>query len=127
MEHPAVSDLVSLLMSVAMADGRLDPAEERLIRSISRTMGLSERDFEEAQAMFNPTANIDSAYTVLGVYPTADDSEVKRAYRRLMSQHHPDKLVAKGLPEEMMKLATERSQEIRRAYERVMEARQRQH
>ncbi len=58
---------------------------------------------------------------------SASDAEVKRAYRRLMSQHHPDKLVAKGLPEEMMKLATERTQEIRRAYERVMEARQRQH
>ena len=48
---------------------------------------------------------------------------MKRAYRRLMSQHHPDKLVAKGLPEEMMKMAAQKTDEIRKAYERVKETR----
>ena len=53
----------------------------------------------------------------------ASDADVKRAYRRLLSQHHPDKLVSKGLPEEMMKLAAQKTHEIRQAYETVREAR----
>ena len=47
------------------------------------------------------------------------DKEIKRAYRRLLSQHHPDKLVAKGLPEEMMTIAKEKTQEIISAYELI--------
>ena len=69
------------------------------------------------------TGALDDAYALLGLPASADDPEVKRAYRRLMSQHHPDKLVAKGLPEEMMRLATARTQEIKAAYERVKRAR----
>ena len=65
----------------------------------------------------------EQAYAVLGVSPHEADADVKRAYRRLMNQHHPDKLVAKGLPEEMMRAATEKTQEIKAAYERVKEAR----
>ena len=60
---------------------------------------------------------------MLGVEPDSTEAEVKKAYRRLMSQHHPDKLVAKGLPEEMMKLAKEKTQEISAAYELIKEAR----
>jgi DnaJ like chaperone protein len=60
---------------------------------------------------------------VLDVPKSAADSEVKKAYRRLMSQHHPDKLVSKGLPEEMIKLANEKTQQIRKAYERIKASR----
>ena len=66
-----------------------------------------------------PQSTLKAAYQVLGVAETASDAEVKKAYRRLMNQHHPDKLVAKGLPEEMMKLATEKTQEIKNAYEQI--------
>ena len=59
----------------------------------------------------------------MNVDEKASNSEVKTAYRRLMNQHHPDKLQAKGLPKEMMKLAQEKTQEIRAAYERIREAR----
>jgi len=57
------------------------------------------------------------AYAVLGVTPQDSKADIKKAYRRLMSQHHPDKLVSKGLPEEMIKVATEKSQKIRDAYD----------
>ena len=60
---------------------------------------------------------------MLNVQPDAGEAEVKRAYRRLMSQHHPDKLVSKGLPEEMVKVATRKTQEIKAAYEKIREAR----
>ena len=116
-------DLISLLMSIAMADGRFDPAEEKLIRSISRTMGLSARDFEEAQAMFNPAANLESAYTVLGVYPTADDSEVKHAYRRMAKEYHPDVVANKGMGEDFQKFAAEKMRAVNNAYDKIREAR----
>jgi DnaJ like chaperone protein len=66
---------------------------------------------------------IKDAYTLLGVGPKDSDDAVKRAYRKLLSQHHPDKLVSKGLPEEMIRLATQKTHEIRRAYEMVQAAR----
>ncbi len=63
------------------------------------------------------------AYATLGVEPGSSESEVKRAYRRLMNRHHPDKLVSRGAPEEALKLASQRTQEIRRAYETITRAR----
>jgi len=64
-----------------------------------------------------------AAYATLGVEPVASDAEVKRAYRRLMNRHHPDKLASRGLPEEALELASQKTQEIRRAYETVTRAR----
>ena len=64
-----------------------------------------------------------SAYEVLGVGPESSDADVKKAYRRLMNQNHPDKLVAKGLPESMMKVAEEKTRQVRAAYELISEAR----
>lgn len=66
---------------------------------------------------------LSQAYAVLGVTPKDSDAAVKRAYRKLLSQHHPDKLVSKGLPEDMIKLATQKTHEIRRAYEMIQDAR----
>ena len=68
-------------------------------------------------------SQISNAYSVLGVKEDAADAEIKKAYRRLMSQHHPDKLVAKGLPEEMMKVAAQKTHEIKQAYEIIKERR----
>ena len=66
---------------------------------------------------------LDDAYRALGVAATAADQEIKTAYRRLMKENHPDKLVARGLPEAMMERARERTREVNRAYERVKEHR----
>lgn len=68
-------------------------------------------------------AGLASAYAVLGVPSSATEAEVKRAYRRLLSQHHPDKLISRGLPPEMLKLADEKTHQIRRAYETITKAR----
>ena len=70
-----------------------------------------------------PADRVAEAHAVLGVARNAPDAHVTKAYRRLMSHHHPDKLVAKGLPESMMALAQEKTRQIRAAYELIREAR----
>ena len=70
----------------------------------------------------NARLSLRDAYKALGVESGDDKATVKRAYRRLMSQHHPDKLVSKGLPEEMIKLATDKTQHIQKAYEKIKES-----
>ncbi len=64
-----------------------------------------------------------NAYKILGVSSSVTDAEVKKAYRRLMSQHHPDKLISKGLPEEMIEIATDKTQEISKAYDLIKDHR----
>ena len=133
---------IEIQLQAAYADGQLDPAEDRMLRHICARVGVSELDYRRLERMvraerglaavqadgFAPsrasrTPSLQEAYQVLGVDAKASDAEVKRAYRRLLSQHHPDKLVSKGLPEEMMKLAAQKTHEIRQAYESIREAR----
>jgi DnaJ like chaperone protein len=68
-------------------------------------------------------SSLDAAYEILEVAPTATDAEVKRAYRKQMSENHPDKLVARGLPESMLEVAKQKTQAIQAAWERIREAR----
>lgn len=126
---------LEIQIQAAYADGVLDKAEESVLHKICTHLGISRFEYESIKLQFqaqqrfygqnrNSSAkNIDNAYAVLGVDSSATDAEVKKAYRRLMSQHHPDKLVAKGLPEEMMVLAKEKTQKIRKAYETVRDSR----
>ena len=121
---------LEIQFQAAWADGDIHPQERRVLRRIAMRLGLSEADFIQLERMMSsgmrlsrdgPT--LDDAYETLGVSPDAPDDEVKRAYRRLMSRHHPDKLAAKGLPEEMMRAATERTQQIKAAWDTVKTAR----
>ena len=124
---------MEIQFQAALVDGHLHPSERRLLRRIASRLGLSSAEFIELERMMHsmhssarsngegPT--LDDAYETLGVSPDAPDDEVKRAYRRLMSRHHPDKLAAKGLPEEMMRAATERTQQIKAAWDTVKTAR----
>lgn len=129
---------LEILIATALADGRLDDAERGVLLSICQHLGIPRPYFEQLLAMVRGQQNfagegsaggiatgarLKDAYAVLGVKESATDDEIKKAYRRLMNQHHPDKLVAKGLPEEMMKIATEKTQEIKAAYEKVTTAR----
>jgi DnaJ like chaperone protein len=116
-------DLISLLINIAMADGHYHETEERLIRSIARDMGLTERDYEEAISMFNPRASIGTSYTVLGVTSGATDDEIKKAYRKLAKEYHPDVVANKGMGEDFQKFAAEKMRAINSAYDAVKEAR----
>ena len=80
--------------------------------------------YQQAPEQPPPQVNaLAAAYQLLGVEHSASHADVKRAYRKLMSAHHPDKLVSKGLPEDMMKLATEKTQAIQAAYDLISKSR----
>jgi len=120
----------------AYADGVLHPAEENALRRIVEALGFSEFEYRqikdrvasESAAGYQPARDnrqsLSDAYATLGISQTADVAEIKKAYRRLMNQHHPDKLLARGLPEEMVKLATEKTHVIRAAYDSIRKARE---
>jgi len=122
---------LEIQIQAAFADGVLDQAEEKVLHKICTHLGISNFEYESIKRQFQAqqrfyghdqqtSANmLNDAYAVLGVTSAATDAEVKKSYRRLMSQHHPDKLVAKGLPEEMMTIAKEKTQKIRKAYETI--------
>ena len=122
-------------MAVA-ADGVVDPAEHAMLVRVAGRLGLAERDVAQLEALLraassgrspagaNSVAALNDAYTALGLSPDADVADIKRAYRRLMSQNHPDKLAAKGLPESMREIAEERTREINVAYELIKGSRQ---
>ena len=127
---------LEILISTAMADGILDGIERDILLKICKQLGFSRITFEkliqmmQAQQHYSSKGgqqpayqDIEDAYNMLGVKNSATDSEVKKAYRKLMNQHHPDKLVSRGLPEEMLKLATEKTQEIKAAYEQIKKER----
>ena len=124
---------VEILCFAAYADGFLHPEENRLLHRVCDEVGFSRYEMESLLASVSAQLHhrqqdggrisLNDAYSVLDIQENAGDAEVKKAYRRLTSQHHPDKLVAKGLPEEMMKIATQRTHEIRQAYERIKEHR----
>jgi DnaJ like chaperone protein len=118
-----LKDLVALLVSVAMADGQYHEKEEALIRRIAVEMGLSSRDYDEAVSIFNPRASVDTSYTVLGVTREATDAEVKKAYRRLAREYHPDVVANKGMGEDFQKFAAEKMRAVNAAYDAIKEAR----
>ncbi|NQX87203.1 MAG: co-chaperone DjlA [Halioglobus sp.] len=131
--------LLLFLVSLAHADRSLAPAEHAALVRIAGLMGLAAAQLEQlvrmvrAQGQFRQQGdtarqagdNLAHAYAALGVDSSTSDKALKRAYRRLMSEHHPDKLIAKGVPEDMVRLATERAQEIQAAYETIRKSRAR--
>lgn len=118
---------LEIQIAMAMADGQLHSKEKTLIYHIGQQLGFTHADIDQlfrfatgsAHSHQSKTQSLDDAYAILGMKPSDSDADIKKAYRRLMSQHHPDKLVAKGLPEEMIKVATEKTQDIHKAYDLI--------
>lgn len=124
---------LEIIIATAFADGKLDPKERHLLESIAGDLGYSHDQFKQLMSRISGQAHflneqsskkkLTAAYELLGVSKDSNEAELKKAYRRQMNQHHPDKLVAKGLPEEMIDIATQKTQEIKAAYELIKEHR----
>lgn len=129
--------LLEYLFHIAFADGELHAAERDSLQKIAAWLGVQGPAFDQLLQMYHAqygfahggregpgaAGQLTEAYLALGVDASASDREVKRAYRKLMSQHHPDKLIAQGVPEDMLKVATEKAQEIRAAYDFILKSR----
>ena len=125
------------LLEMPLSAGRIQASERDVLWRIAAGLGVSRVEMAQLEALARARRNfgqqphpsmssadeLAEAYKALGIESSAADKEVKTAYRRLMNQHHPDKLVSKGLPESMMEAAKERTREIRGAYELIRDHR----
>ena len=141
---------MEIQLQAAYADGELSRAESAALNEMCQLLNISQftfemlhRRFQAQQSFYQREASdryrqgyqshssygtsdrsaLHEAYKALGIQSSASDHEVKRAYRKLMSEHHPDKLASKGLPEEMMELTKRKTQEIQAAYDLIQKYR----
>lgn len=138
---------IEIQIQTVLAEQPISREKQRALGQICQSLGFSAPDFTIFEHLFNfeqsfrqnyhsqqqrgyqhassrpsPSLHLREAYAILGITESATPAEIKKAYRKQMSQHHPDKLLAKGLPEEMIKMATEKTQNIKAAYECICSA-----
>jgi DnaJ like chaperone protein len=130
---------VQIQLQVALWAGSLNPQARAILNRICSVLDVSAYEMVQMEALlrmqhagrqsqsqsqtYSRPNRLVEAYQVLGVPDSASNAEVTKAYRRLMNQNHPDKLLARGLPESMMKVAEEKTVQIRAAYDAIREAR----
>ncbi len=121
-DRPAVlEELLEGLFRIAEADGVLHDAEIAYLRRVAEIFGISAYDFERVasgRAARRGQPEVDP-YTVLGVVRSASNDDIKQAYRRLLREHHPDRLIAQGMPKEFIDVATEKMATINVAYDQI--------
>jgi DnaJ like chaperone protein len=140
---------LEILIQSAYVDGKLDKAEQVILENVAQHLGFrpnelmyllsafeAEMRFRQGQgtghgqqgaggkrSTYTSQQSMDDAYKILGVSKNNDDKSIKKAYRKLMSEHHPDKLVSKGLPKQALELAKNKAQDIQAAYELIKDKR----
>jgi len=138
MRHDLRHMLLEILLEAASSDGAISAAEQAVLVRACNALGVPAAAFaamwnayqggagpgqQGRQAPPRQMQPLAQAYAALGIEESASDAEVKKAYRKLVGQYHPDKLESQGLPEEMMEVARRRVREINTAYDRVKQAR----
>ena len=121
-QDSALCDLMEGLFHIAMADGEYHPNEDQFLHRVADIFGFDEPRFKRLRAQFVPDAERDP-YDVLGVTAEAPMEEVRAAWRKLVRESHPDMMIARGVPEEAVKLAEKRMIAVNRAWEEISAAR----
>jgi DnaJ like chaperone protein len=112
---------MDLLFQIALADGKVHHAEQQAIDDIRHIFGISDSEFNNIKARYIDTA--EKYYGVLSCTQASTDEEIKKQYKKLAKDFHPDTIISKGLPEEFVAFATKRFQEIQEAYEKIKKKR----
>ena len=113
--------MIDILLRVSLADGQLDPREDRLVNAAARIFRLDDDVYGRIRARY--VSDVGRHYAVLGASPDDSDEVVKHKYRRKVAEFHPDTIAAKGLPDEFIKFANDKFREIHDAWEAVKKER----
>ena len=119
MDHPSRLELIHILFELSQADGQIHAEEIKVIHTISRYLNINIKDFDSIQAMF--IRDTLSDYKILGVNKSANDNELKKAYRTMATKYHPDKVSHLG--DELRLLAEEKFKAVNEAYQNIKKER----
>jgi len=119
MDHATRLQLLHILFGLSQADGHVHPDEVKVIGTMSRYLGISQKDFESIQAMFYKSTN--NAYKILEISANASDDEVKKAYRKMAVKYHPDKV--QHLGNDFQKMAEDKFKTLNEAYQQIKKER----
>jgi len=112
--------MIDILLRVSVADGALSPSEESLILSAVRIFNFDDEKYRKLKSKY--IQDFEKYYAILGC-SSNDSIHIKKQYRKLVSDYHPDKIASKGLPEEFTKFANDKFREIQEAYETIKKER----
>jgi DnaJ like chaperone protein len=119
MDYSSRLQLIHILYNISAADIRFEPAEIKVIQSISDMLGITATDYESIRNMFIPAT--DAAYRILEVDRSVSDEELKKAYRKMALKYHPDKVSHLG--EDFRKTAEEKFKSVNEAWEKIKKER----
>ncbi|MAY86964.1 MAG: molecular chaperone DjlA [Pseudooceanicola sp.] len=120
-DRRVLSDLMEGLFHIAIADGHYHPAEDQFLADVAEIFGLSTAEFAGLRCRFVPDSRPDP-YSVLGVAPDTPRDQIRAAWRQLVRETHPDRMMARGVPEEAVKLAEKRLRDINQAWDDINSA-----
>ncbi|MEM7237003.1 MAG: molecular chaperone DjiA [Pseudomonadota bacterium] len=113
-------DLLEGLVYIAAADGEFHPAEAEYLRRVGELFSIDEDELRQIRARH--IADLNDPYEILGVDQSASSEEIKRHFRGMVRELHPDTMIARGVPEEARRFAEQRLAAINRAYDKIMRA-----
>jgi len=121
-EPELLRNVLEGLFHIACADGVLHPGEEAFLQEVAQRFSIPAAEYEHIRARFLPEDKT-SPYDVLGVTPDISDDDLKKHYRKLIVDNHPDRAIARGMPEEFIAIATGKSAAINEAYDEIAKGR----
>ncbi len=117
-DRATLNDLLEGLFHIAMADGFYHPGEDQFLENVADIFGLTDLEYRAIRARFVPDAAPDP-YTVLGVEPGTPLEDIRKVWRQLVRDNHPDQMIARGVPEEAVQLAQKRMVDINHAWDEI--------